>query len=191
MTDLKTFFDSLTLVSIESWNMISVLFKPRVLKKGEYFIKEGQFETELAFLETGIIRVFYRNDEGIEYNKQFFINPSLVGGYSSLIINKPTQINQQALSDCNILVAKYAEIQALYATSPNIERIARILAEHYFVQKEQREIEIVLLDAEKRYAIFKKEFPTLEQQIPQYHIASYLGITPTQLSRIRKKILTK
>lgn len=191
MTDLKKFYDDLTSFSTENWDEFSALFKPRILKKGEYFIKEGQIAKELAFLETGIIRVFYRNDDGLEYNKQFFVNPCLIGGYTSLITKQPAQINQQALTNCNILVAQYAEIQALYSTHPNIERAARIIAEYYFVQKEKREIEIVLLDAEKRYAIFKKEFPQLEQQIPQYHIASYLGITPTQLSRIRKKLSTK
>ncbi|TAH17047.1 MAG: Crp/Fnr family transcriptional regulator [Cytophagales bacterium] len=167
MTDFKKFIFDLTSVSTESWDKFSTLFKPRVLKKGDYFIKEGQIAKELAFLEDGIIRVFYRNDKAIEYNKQ------------------------QALTNCNILVAKYSEIQAFYSAYPDIERVARILAEHFFVEKEQREIEIVLLDAEKRYPIFQKKFPDLEQQIPQYHIASYLGITPTQLSRIRKKLSKK
>jgi CRP-like cAMP-binding protein len=191
MTDFNQFFHHMTSISSESWSELSALFKPRILKKGDYFIKEGQIAKELAFLEKGIIRVFYRNDKAIEYNKQFFVNPCLIGGYASLITNQPTQINQQALTNCNILVAKYSEIQAFYSTYPDIERLARILAEQLFVEKEQREIEIVLLDAEKRYHIFQKQFPYLEQQIPQYHIASYLGITPTQLSRIRKKISHK
>jgi CRP-like cAMP-binding protein len=188
MTDLKKFFNDLTSVSTESWNKFSILFEPRTLKKGDYFITDGQIAKELAFLENGILRVFYRNDKGVEYNKHFFVNPCLIGGYASLVTNKPAQINQQALTDCTIHVAKYADIQALYSTCPDIERAARVLAEYYFVQKEQREIEIVLLDAEKRYLIFQKQFPQLEQQIPQYHIASYLGITPTQLSRIRKQL---
>ncbi len=191
MIAFKKFFYDFSSVSTESWDNFSALFKPKELKKGDYFIKEGEIAKEIAFLERGIIRVFYRSDKGDEYNKQFFVNPSLIGGYASLITNLPTQINQQALTNCNILVAKHSDIQALYSTCPDIERVARILAEYYFVEKEQREIEIVLLDAEKRYHIFQKQFPQLEQQIPQYHIASYLGITPTQLSRIRKKLSTK
>jgi hypothetical protein len=74
-----------------------------------------------------------------------------------LITKTPNQINQQALSDCNIQVAKYTDIQALYQTCPDIERATRMLAEQFFVQKEQREIEIVLLDAGKRYQIFQKK----------------------------------
>jgi len=187
MTDLKKFFNSFTPIVAENWNKLEALFTPKVLKKGDYFITNGQTAKEIGFLESGIVRAFYRNNEGIEYNKHFFINPCFIGGYASLITKTSNQINQQALSDCNIQVAKYRDIQALYQTSPDIERAARMLAEQFFVQKEQREIEIVLLDAGKRYQIFQKNFPELEQQIPQYHIASYLGITPTQLSRIRRK----
>lgn len=191
MTGLKTFFNQLTPVSPESWDKFSSLFTPGILRKGDYFITDGQIAKEIAFLETGIVRAFYRNNEAVEYNKHFFVNPSFIGGYASLITGTPNQIIQQALTDCTIQVAKYANIQALYQTCPDIERAARVLAEQFFVQKEQREIEIVLLDADKRYQIFQKNLPRLEQQIPQYHIASYLGITPTQLSRIRKKLSGK
>ena len=191
MTDLKTFFNQLTPISTESWNKFSGLFTPRFLKKGEYYITEGEVSKEIGFLESGIMRAFYRTNEGVEYNKHFFLNPCFIGGYSSLITKTPNQIYQQALTDCTILTALYSDIQALYTNHPDIERAARILAELFFAQKEQKEIEIVLLDADKRYSIFQKEFPQLEQLIPQYHIASYLGITPTQLSRIRRKFSGK
>ncbi|ASV30389.1 Crp/Fnr family transcriptional regulator [Maribacter cobaltidurans] len=191
MTDLKTFFNSLTSISPESMSQFSALFHPKVLKKGDYFITQGITAKEIGFLERGVIRAFYRNNEGIEYNKHFFVNPCFIGGYASLITGAPNQIIQQALTDCNIQVAKFIDIQNLYETCPDIERGARILAEQFFVQKEQREIEIVLLDAEKRYQIFQRDFPQLEQLVPQYHIASYLGITPTQLSRVRRKLSGK
>jgi len=191
MIDLKYFLNSLTPISTESWDKFSALFTPKVLKKGDYFITDGQTAREIGFLESGIVRAFYRNHEGIEYNKHFFSNPCFIGGYASLITKNTNQINQQALIDCNIKIARYADIQALYQPCPDIESASRILAEQFFVQKEQREIDIVLLDADKRYQIFQKNFPQLEQQIPQYHIASYLGITPTQLSRIRRKISGK
>jgi CRP-like cAMP-binding protein len=191
MTDLKTFFNGLTRVSSDSWDKFSVLFTPKILKKGDYFITDGQKAKEIGFLESGIIREFYRNNEAVEYNKHFFVNPCFIGGYASLITGTPNQIIQQALTDCVIQVARFSDIQNLYETCPDIERGARILAEKFFVQKEQREIEIVLLDADKRYRIFQRNFPQLEQQIPQYQIASYLGITPTQLSRIRRKYSMK
>ncbi|PTT77240.1 MULTISPECIES: Crp/Fnr family transcriptional regulator [unclassified Chryseobacterium] len=191
MNDLKDFFNSLTAISSDSWEKLSEIFSPRTLKKGAFFISEGQTAKEIGFLESGILRAFYRNSKGVEYNKHFFVSPCFIGGYSSLITKTPNQINQQALTDCSLQVANYSDIEKLYDLYPEIERAGRILAELYFVQKEQREIEIVLLDADKRYEIFQKEYPHLEQFIPQYHIASYLGVTPTQLSRIRKKISEK
>jgi len=186
-TDFKDFFNKLTPVSPESWDKFSKLFTPKILQKGDCFIADGQTAREIGFLESGIMRAFYRNNEGVEYNKHFFVNPCFIGGYASLITGKPNQIIQQALTDCTIQVAQFTHIQKLYQTCADIERGARVLAEQFFIQKEQREIEIVLLDADERYKIFRKSFPQLEQQIPQYHIASYLGITPTKLSRIRKK----
>ncbi|MBL3658721.1 Crp/Fnr family transcriptional regulator [Fulvivirga sediminis] len=188
MSELKKFFNQLTPLSDESWDKLSLLFTPKTLKKGEYFIKEGQTAKEIAFMENGIVRAFYRNNEAVEYNKHFFISPCFIGGYASLITKLPNQIYQQALTDCKLLVANYTAIKELYQSCHDLERAGRVLAEHFFVQKEKREIELVLLDSESRYEIFLKEFPHLEQQIPQYHIASYLGITPTQLSRIRKRM---
>jgi CRP-like cAMP-binding protein len=166
---------------------VAALFTKEAIKKGENFVSSGEIAKRIAFLEKGIVRAYYRSETGVEYNKHFFRPPSFIGGYASLITNQPNQIIQQALTDCSIWATDYSRLTSLYDKHPDLERAARVLAEHFFVQKEQREVEIVLLDADERYNIFKRDFPELEQLIPQYHIASYLGITPTQLSRIRAK----
>lgn len=191
MTTLKQYLDSLTLLSEESWSKVESLFGEKSLSKGEYFIRAGQLARKIGFLQKGILRGYYTSDEGVEYNKHFFIAPCFIGGYASLITGTTNQINQQALSECDILEADFSQFSALYPNHPDVERVARVLAERFFVQKEQREIDIVLLDADQRYQCFQKEFGGLEQLIPQYHIASYLGITPTQLSRIRKKMAAR
>ncbi|NBW35638.1 MAG: Crp/Fnr family transcriptional regulator [Cytophagia bacterium] len=187
MTELYHFFNAISPLQDETWKKVETLFSKKELAKGEYFINEGEVAQEIAFLRSGIIRAFYRNKEGIEYNKHFFVPNNIIGGYSSLVTATPNKIVQQALTDCELLVANYTDILACYDKYPDFERVGRRLAEFYFVAKEQREIEIVLLNADERYLIFRKEYPALEQLIPQYHIASYLGITPTQLSRIRRK----
>jgi CRP-like cAMP-binding protein len=166
---------------------VEKLFQEVSLKKSEYYLKEGETARHLGFLQEGLLRGYYRHEDGTEYNKHFFLAPCLIGGYASLITGKPNQINQQALTDCRLLTADYGEFTALYNTCPDLERAARKWAELSFVEKEEREIDIVLLDADERYRIFQKQLGHLEQLIPQYHIASYLGITPTQLSRIRSK----
>ncbi|MEI7584027.1 Crp/Fnr family transcriptional regulator [Runella sp.] len=191
MNELRTYFNAISPITDETWEKVRVLFSESQLKKSQLFIDEGQIAAKIGFLKSGVVRAFYRNSEGTEYNKHFFVPHSIVGGYASLITGKPNKIVQQALTDCQLLTADFRELSALYNSLPDLERVARKLAEFYFVDKEEREIEIVLLDADKRYAIFQKQYPGLEQIISQYHIASYLGITPTQLSRIRKKLSQK
>ncbi|WP_044203594.1 Crp/Fnr family transcriptional regulator [Flammeovirga sp. OC4] len=164
-------------------------FSVRSLEKNDFFSQKGEYAHKVGFLMNGVIRAFYLNEEGKEYNKQFFVGPSLIGPYTSLLTNTPNLIPQQALTDCEILEAEYKDIEALYSKHHALEKLGRKIAEHYFLEKEKKELEMGLLEGEERYVIFQKEFPNLEQQIPQYHIASYLGISATQLSRIRKGIL--
>lgn len=187
MNDLYTFFNNISPIQAHTWAKLEVLFTEQTLNKGEYFINEGALAKKFGFLQEGIIRAFYRNSAGQEYNKHFFIERSLVGGFSSLISQQPNLINQQALTDCKLLVGDYKKLIDLLDEHQDLERLLRKIAEYYFVDKEKREVEIVLLEANKRYEIFQSDYPQLEQRIPQYHIASYLGITPTQLSRIRSQ----
>lgn len=186
--ELKQYLYSLSPIKEETWLKVQPLFREASLKKGEYFIEEGQLAKEFAFLKKGVIRAFYRSRSGMEYIKYFFTPASIVGGYTSLITGQPNQITQQALTDCELLVVDYGAFTKLYDSCPDLERLGRRYAENYFVEKERKELEIILHNAEERYLIFQKQYPQLEQQIPQYHIAAYLGISPTQLSRVRKKI---
>lgn len=184
---LHHFLNRLTPISPATWEKVFPIFTEVQLEKGTHFIREGQLAREIGFLEEGIMRAYYRNTGGQEYNKHFFTAPCFIGGYASLITGKPNVIQQEALTDCKVYSAPYTAFRTLFDTCPDLERAARVLAEQFFVAKEQREIEIVQLDAEERYQLFRERYPELEASIPQYHIASYLGITPTQLSRIRRK----
>lgn len=169
----------------DSLNALLALFKPRALKKNEHYIKEGEVANSICFLEAGIMRSYYNTNNGNEYNKVFFTNPSIVGSYSSLITSEKSHINIQCLSDCSIIEASFDSILALYSKHPSIERLNRVIAEDFFVLNEQKEFELLTTDASFRYNAFQVKHPGLENEIAQYHIASYLGITPTQLSRIR------
>ena len=191
MDSIKKFFDTLSPLSDETWQALNSLFKPRHLAPLEYFAKEREFAKEIAFLETGCVRAFFTNQEGKEYNKQFFVGPSLIGAYTSLLTRQSNLIPQQALTECHIWAADYQKITSQFENFHDLERLARKIAEHYFLEKEHKELEMALQDATQRYLNFRNQFPTLEQSIPQYHIASYLSISPTQLSRIRHKLRDK
>ncbi len=182
---LKQFYNTVSPLKEQTWEKILPLFKEEWLPKNQFFVRENEVARKIAFLESGVVRAYFINQEGQEYNKQFFVGPSSIGGYSSLLSGKPNLIPQQALTDCKICSCDFQSLTNLYTEYPDLERLARRMAEYYFMEKEKKELEIVLLDASQRYRIFQNEFPTLEQLIQQYHIASYLGISATQLSRIR------
>jgi CRP-like cAMP-binding protein len=191
MTALQYFYNSISPLKETTWDVILPLFRESTLKANQYFVRENEVARKIAFLESGVVRAYFIDQQGQDYNKQFFVGPGSIGAYSSLLTGKPNLIAQQALTDCIIWTCEFSALTALYSTYPDLERLARKTAEYYFLEKEKKELEIVLLDASQRYKIFQQEFPTLEQLIPQYHIASYLGISATQLSRIRHQFASK
>jgi CRP-like cAMP-binding protein len=191
MDILKSYFNALSTLTEDTWEDILPFFKEEFLSKNDYFIRENEIARKIAFLQSGVVRAFFINNEGKEYNKQFFVGQSIIGAYSSLLTGKENCIPQQAMTDCIIYSCDYKALTSLYDKHPDLERLGRKIAEYYFIEKEKKELEIVLLDASQRYIIFQKEFPTLEQLITQFYIASYLGVSATQLSRIRNQIASK
>jgi CRP-like cAMP-binding protein len=191
MNELKNYFNAISPLKESTWERIIPLFKEGNLKKDAYFVKENKTATQIAFLKTGVVRAYFVNAAGKEYNKQFFVGQSIIGAYTSLLTGKVNLIAQQAMTNCEIYTVDYTSLTKLFDDCQDLERFARKIAEYYFLEKEKKEIEIVLLDASQRYLLFKQEFPTLEQSIPQLHIASYLGISATQLSRIRRQLVSK
>lgn len=187
MNELKVYLETLINFTENEMDVFTSLFSEIQLKKNEYFAKEGEFSSKLAFLSIGVMRAFFRSKSGNEYNKTFFTPSNFVAAYSSITTKQRNLINIQCLTDCTLLVADFKKLSSLYKDFPKIESLARIMSEYKFSIKEKREIELVTLEATERYEIFKKEHSNLENVISQYHIASYLGITPTQLSRIRAK----
>lgn len=190
MQDLEDFLKQFGSIDIKALEELKSCFSPQDLQKDELFTREGEYSKKIGFLSEGIIRAYFTGTDGKEFSKQFFVGPTIVGSYASLITSQPTKINHQALTKCTLFVAHYSRIVDLYDKYHSLERLGRKLAEYYYVEKEQKLIEQAVLDADKRYQLFKERFPTLENRIPQYYIASYLGVSPTQLSRIRKKLST-
>jgi len=182
----KNFINQISPIQEATFEALQQSFRPIQLKKNDFFVREGEYAQQIGFLKKGIIRAFFMNEDGKEYSKQFFVAPALVGAYTSLLTKKANKIPQQALTDCEILVANYAQIESYYDQYHDLERLGRKIAEYYFLEKEEKELEMGLLEAQERYLLMRERFPTIESQIPQYHIASYLGISPTQLSRIRR-----
>lgn len=186
--ELIQFLHTISPLKKETQLAVASIFRVKKIKAGDFFIKEGVYAKEIGFLQAGIMRAYFTNSEAKEYNKQFFVGPALIGAYTSLLTKAQNKIAQMALTDCTIYTATIEQIEALYDRFHDFERLGRKVAEFYFLEKEKKELEMALLDADKRYLLFLKDFKGIDQEIPQYHIASYLGISATQLSRIRKKL---
>ncbi len=173
-------------------NEFKELFTPRRLKKGEYFVKIGKRTSEAAFILSGVMRTFYLTSDGVEYNKTFFVENTFAISYAAVLQRSESYLAFQALTDCDILVADYYKIEELFKRHRCVETFIRVIIQNeWVIKKEQRELRLVLNSAEERYLYFKQEYPGLENRIPQYHIASHLGITPIQLSRIRAKMANR
>lgn len=164
------------------------LFCPVQFDKGIFVVRAGETPDTIAFVVSGLLRLFYNDADGKEFTKSFCTENSFLASYSSLLLNKPSRIFIETLEESTLLIANYADYQTLADEHPCWQIINRKLAEMLFIKKELRESELVLDDATTRYRNFQAEYPGLENRVKQYHIASYLGITPVALSRIRKQL---
>lgn len=163
------------------------LFRPASLRRDEHLLRAGEVPATIAFLVSGILRLYYLDEAGNEYTKSFCCAPDLVGAYSALLLDEPSRLFIQALEDASLLVADYGEYRRLAAGHGCWQTVNLRIAETLFIKKEKREAALLLDDAEARYRQFQAEYPRLEGRVRQRHIASYLGITPVSLSRIRAR----
>lgn len=150
-------------------------------------MEQGQRDTGLFLILKGLVRFVYATPDGKEYNKSFAAENEFVGCLLSMLSAQACRFSIQALEDCQCLLLSNEKRKQLYQTHTQWERVGRVLAEQLALKKEAREAEFLLDSAEIRYQRFISEHPDWAQRLPQYHIASYLGITDVALSRIRHR----
>jgi CRP-like cAMP-binding protein len=156
------------------------------IPKGNIFIRAGSVPNKFAFIVNGLFRYYYANENGSEFTKGFFRERNFITSYTAMVKSRPSYYSVQALEDSDLLVVDYAQWQNLYQSSFCWMNLIFALVEKGYMKKEARERELLVLNAEERYRVFLNEYPDLEKRIKQHMIASYLGITPVALSRIRK-----
>jgi len=156
----------------------------RTLKKKDILIQEGSVCDFVGFISDGLMRSFVEND-GEEYNTDFYFNNYFVSAYSSFLTRLPTEHTIQALTDVELLFVKREQYELLVSSDQQWLRLGKYLAEFFLVRKCQREISLLKLNSGQRLAQTLIAYPGIEQKIPQYHLASYLGIKPESLSRLK------
>ncbi len=160
-----------------------------ILQKGDFFIREGQIPKKFALVQSGLFRYYYQNERGIEFTKSFITSGNVLASYTSMLNQSPSLYFIQALATSTLFEINYKSWGTLKEKDAYWDKFLIRALEKGYAAKEKRERELLLLDAEMRYRNFIQEFPGLDQQISQQQIASYLGIQPESLSRIRKKMI--
>ncbi len=161
------------------------------LKKGQHFVKIGDIPDKLGFVVSGIFRVYYNTEQGEERVFLFRSENRFLSAYRSVLEYEPSGFGIQALEPSFLICLPLKEYKRLLAESTCWSNVSRQYMEDLLVEKEQREKELLSIDATSRYLSFKTRYPDVENRVSQYHIASYLGITAVALSRIRKRLCEK
>ncbi|MEP3389327.1 MAG: cyclic nucleotide-binding domain-containing protein [Reichenbachiella sp.] len=194
LDQIKTYVNQLSLISDDSWHEIKKIFQVAEFKKGAYFAKAGRIENQFGILLDGVLRAYITNGDGSEHTKTIFTPIyfktaiSYVGALTSLVTTTPNRVNIQTLTPAKVFVGNYNDWKNLIDHNQEVAAWSRKMTELFFIGKEQKEFEYFTLQADERYKLFRERYPELENMIPQYQIARFIGITPTQLSRIRKRI---
>ncbi len=160
-----------------------------VLKRGTFFLEAGQCCVKIGQLQKGVLRGFVQDKNGDEITTHFYQEGDMV--VASFLPNMNSSVTIQALEDCQLSVANYEEV--MLQVNKNLEITAVINREFQKLHKQLQSRLVSLLNrsALEKYEIFLSDYPGLLNRIPHYFIAQYLGITPTQLSRVRKQFINK
>ena len=173
----------------EEWDFLRSGLLIQSFKPREFFIEAGLKNHQLGFVISGLIRVYYINEQGEDITIQFVTEGGYATDYYSFITQTPSKYYFQCLEPTTLITVSYHHVQQGYETYAGLERYGRLITEEVF-KTQQKRIESFQFDqAEKRYLDFIEQNPGLFNRISLTHLSSYLGIERPSLSRIRKKIV--
>lgn len=162
-------------------------FEQRTLDKGQFLLKDGQTCRHISFVVQGCLR-FYLLDEGEERSIFFFPEGNFCSDSRSFLTQKPARCFIEALEDCQLLIISKDRIAELVKKHTDVADCYRLVVEKLLISSEGRIIVHVLSNPETRYKRLMEDFGNLVNRVPQKYLASYLGITPVSLSRIRARV---
>lgn len=157
--------------------------------KGQYVVQQGDLCKQSGFIITGCTRTFYADDEGQEHIVMFSFENWWASEIGSFVTQTPSDYNVHCIEDTELIQLTYDNQEILFKKIPKLERFFRLVLETAFVSSQKRIVRNFSLSAKDKYLHFKTEHQEMEQRIPQYMVASYLGITKEFLSKIKGQLL--
>ncbi|BDD03715.1 Crp/Fnr family transcriptional regulator [Aureibacter tunicatorum] len=170
--------------------LLEKLLKVRLYKKGEFLIKEGEYSDAFYFNIKGLVRLYYLI-EGEEKTTYFYSGNQYISAYRSFTRDEPCRFNLQAMEDTHIVAINKNSAYQLLEHSSKFEALARLAMEDELICHQDMVASHIIMTPEQRYLNLMESFPEIFQKVPQLHIASYIGVKPESLSRIKKRCLQK
>jgi CRP-like cAMP-binding protein len=178
-------------LTLEEQLTVATAYHLHQVKKKDFFLKEGTQCKLQGFVVGGTFRVFYTDKKSLEHVLYFAFEDWWMGDIASFFDDNPTKLNAQAMEDSWVLVIGREETEQLFKDVPKLERLFRIITQRTLSVLQKRFFLTVSANAEERYEELIQRHPGIEQLVPQHQIASYLGILPESLSRMKKQLMDR
>jgi CRP-like cAMP-binding protein len=189
MNNFRKYIETIAEINEKDWLFFSARLKKRTFSKKSIFLIKGQIAHAIYFIEKGEVRLFIpKEDEEKEITFGFSFQGEFVSAYDSFLTQTPSLYQLETLVDTTLWSISYSDLQEVYKTTKIGNSIGRFISEKLFLIKSKREQSLLNETSEQRYLNLFKERPNVIKQIPLKYIASYIGVTPQALSRIRKRI---
>ncbi len=184
---LIDYFQKMIPLSEEEKQLVVSLFKPRLYRKRHFVLQEGDVCNQFSFILQGCLRMYKVDEKGDKHIIQFAAENWWMIDLGSFHGRIPSELNIDALEDTVVLQISHEHLISLYIQAPKFDRIFRVLIENSFVSQQKRLLQTISSTAEERYLSFMQTYSHLVNRLPQTQVASFLGITPEFLSRLRNK----
>ncbi|HCL84257.1 MAG TPA: cyclic nucleotide-binding protein [Chitinophagaceae bacterium] len=184
---LLAYFDRLIPLDKEEKELVRAKFHPRLFRKKQYVLQEGDLCTQFYFVVRGCLRLYKIDEKGNTHILQFAAENYWINDLGSFHGVKPSVLNIDALEDTVVMQISRDDLISLYIQAPKFDRIFRVLLENSFVRLQERLLQNISSTAEDRYQSFLEIYPHLINRLSQVQIAAYIGITPEFLSRLRNR----
>lgn len=188
---LLEYFSKMLPLNDEEKELVSSKFQPRLYRKRQFVLQDGDVCNVFNFVVSGCLRMYKIDESGTTHIIQFAIENWWISDMGSFYAMQPSEMNIQAVEDTTVLQIKHDDLIELYNNAPIFHRLFRVLVENSLIGLQKRLLQNISSDARVRYESFLKQYPTLANRIPNTYIASYLGITPEFLSKIRNERVSK
>jgi len=192
-TEYKKFVDKYIDITVEEWEHYKSKMNVEYYKKGKIIHHAGSICNKISFINEGLARTYMLGEDGKDYTWNIIFNDEnsevnnlFVVDYYSFITQKKSMVNIEVIEDCELLVLEYNDVQDLHKTLHKEERLSRLITEIAYATLYEKIIARQMKTSKERFDTFMKTTPYLLDKVPQYHIASYLGITPQYLSQLKK-----